>query len=357
MHFAVAIIGLATMLTCGSLGQSEAQTFTVTSIGPVGTTGTHPYAVNDRGQAVGQAYNQTGISSYRAFLYDLGNPGAGVQILPGFMGNTTTQANGINHAGQVVGYGTGATGSISAFIWDAVNGTRQIDMIADTSGTTATGIGWTLGLARAINAQGDILCQDSSGSRLCIWRMTTDAVSGAKTLTVTAVPNVSGWRYADLNDNGVVLTDAPNPSTGVNAFGLWSSGAGLFNTFIDPSFKQGYALNNLGVAVSHYGQIYRPGVGVSLLGSLGSGNSEGWDVNDANQVVGISGGANRANVGFLWQNGVMKSLQSLSDAGRNWDLAVASGMSNPVNAAGTAGYIVGWGAYKRQGAGWILAPK
>jgi probable HAF family extracellular repeat protein len=347
-------IGVLAMAVVGKL---PAQTYTVSSIGPVGSTGTHPYAVNDRGQAVGQFYTQAGTSSYRAFLYDLGNPAAGVQILPGFRGNTTTQANGINHAGQVVGYGSSPSGSISAFLWDATNGTRQIDQIADSSGVTAAGMGWTLGLARAINASGDILCQDSSGQRMCIWRLTADIVSGATTLSVAAVPNVSGWRYTDLNDNGVVLTDALNPGTGTVDFGLWGSSASVFNTFIDASFKQGYALNNLGVAVSHYGQIFRPGVGVSLLGSFGSGNSEGWDVNDANQVVGISSGANRANVGFLWQNGVMKSLQSLSDAGKNWDLAVASGMSNPVNASGTAGYIVGWGSYKKQAAGWILAPR
>ena len=347
---------LTTALVVIAGSHARAQTYSIASIGPVGSSGAHPYAVNDVSRAVGLAYTQAGTSSYRAFLYDLRNPAAGVQILPGFNGNTTTQANGINHAGQVVGYGTSATGAISAFLWDATNGTRQIDQIADSTGSTAAGLGWTLGLARAINAGGDILCQDSSGQRMCIWRLTTDAVSGATTLTVASVPNVSGWRYADLNDNGVVLTDALNPTTGIVDFGLWSSSAGAFNTFIDSSFKQGYAVNNLGVAVSHYGQIYRPGVGVTLLGSFGSGSSEGWDINDANQVVGISSSASRANVAFLWQNGVMKSLQSLSDAGKNWDLSVASAMSNPTNAFGTAGYIVGWGAYKKQAAGWILAP-
>src|SRR5207248_7919735 len=102
-----------------------------------------------------------------------------------------------------------------------------------------------LARALAINSSGDILCRDYSG-RLGVWRMTTDPTSGARTLTVTEVPiaNVNDWSYTDLNDNGVVLTDAVNPSTGVVAFGLWSSNAGVFNTFIDPSFKQGYALNN-----------------------------------------------------------------------------------------------------------------
>lgn len=350
-------LGLATTTAAFAQKSSSTPIYTVTSIGPVGSTGTHPFAVNDRGQVVGLAYNQSGTSSYRAFFYDLGHSAAGVQILPGFMGYTTTQANSINHAGQVVGYGTGTTGSISAFLWDATNGTRQIDHIADTSGATAEGMGWNLGLARAINARGDILCRDFSSGQMCIWRMATDAVNGGTTLMVTAVPNISGWSYTGLNDAGLVLTDAPNASTGIDTFGLWDSGEGLFNTYIDPAFKQGYALNNLGVAVSKYGQIFRPGIGIALLGSLGSGSAEGWGVNDSNQVVGISGTASRANVAFLWQSGVMRSLQSLSDASNSWDLSVASGMSNVTNAAGTAGYIVGWGSYSRQAAGWILAPR
>jgi probable HAF family extracellular repeat protein len=360
--FAIACLnalGLATACITSAIAQKSSTTpiYSITSIGPVGSAGTHPFAVNDRGQAVGLAYNQSGTSSYRAFLYDLGNPAAGVQILPGFVGSTTTQANGINHAGQVVGYCTCATGAIAAFLWDAANGTRQIDRIADTSGATAAGMGWNLGLARAINARGDILCRDFVLNQMCIWRMQVNLSTGVASLSVTAVPNQSGWSYTDLNDNGVVLTDALNPAVGAYSFGLWDSNADSFTTFFAPSFKQGYALNNYGVAVSHYGQIYRPGIGVSLLGSLGSGNAEGWDVNDSNQVVGISGTANRANVAFLWQNGVMRNLQSLTDAGNNWNLSVASGMSNVTNAAGAAGYIVGWGAYSKQAAGWILAPR
>jgi probable HAF family extracellular repeat protein len=340
--------------------------YTITSIGPIGSSVIRPFAVNDRGQAVGQSSAPSGTTSDRAFFFDSADPAAGAQILPLLAGRpelARAQANDINHAGQVVGYCESPTAdpvwSESGFLWDSTNGIREIDQIADSSGATAATLGWTIDLTYAINASGDILCYSVSRSQKCLWHMATDA-NGVRTLTVKSVPDTSGaGPYTDLNDSGVVLTQAVNPSTGMDAFALWDSAAGRFNTFIDPAFKQGYALNNLGVAVSHYGQIYRPGAGVSLLGSLGSGGCSANAVNDANQVVGISGAKGRSgvNIAFFWQNGMMQNLQSLTNADRNWTLNVAWGMSNPTNPAGTAGYVVGWGSYKNQAAGWVLTPR
>jgi probable HAF family extracellular repeat protein len=354
MKISLLVLAIVFALAANDACKVSAQSYTVSSIGPIGNTWSRPYAVNDRGQAVGVSYITS--NSGWAFVYDSTN---GVRLLPALAGSSKAQANAINHAGQVVGYCTSPSGSITAFLWDSTNGTRRIDQIADSAGVTAASLGWTIGSARAINARGDILCWASSGPAIiCVWRMTAEP-SGATALSVSAVPNVTELSDTNLNDIGVVLTTALNPSTGAYAFGLWDSYAGNFNLFIEPSFQQGSALNNLGVAVSHYGQIYQPGSGVTLLGSLGSGSAEAWYVNDANQVVGFSraNGRSGVNLAFLWQNGVMKNLQSLTNADKNWTLNIAGGMSNPTNSTGTAGFVVGWGTYKTQAVGWILSPK
>ena len=121
---------LAAVLLVAAVVGVRAQTYTVTSIGPIGNTWSRPYAVNDRGQAVGVACVTS--NSGWAFLYEAAN---GVRLLPALPGSSKSQANAINHAGQVVGYCTSPTGSISGFLWDKSNGTRQIDQIADSSGT------------------------------------------------------------------------------------------------------------------------------------------------------------------------------------------------------------------------------
>ena len=350
-----AATGLAAVFFAGMSITAHAQSYTVASIGPSGSTFSLPYAVNDRGQAVGKSY-LTSTNGW-AFIY---TTATGVQLLPALAGSSRSEANAINHNGQVVGYCLIATGP-AGVLWDATNGTRQIDRIADAKGVTAASLGWTIWRGRAINSSGDILCWGTrSGVRsLGIWHMATDLL-GATALTVTQVPNHSEWDYFDLNDNGVVLTDAWNPAANAYAFGLWDSNLPAFSTFLGPSFTRGYALNNYGVAISLDGLIYRPGIGITQLGSLG-GNpayTTAYDINDISQVVGYSGAKSGSTpIAFLWQNGVMKDLLTLSDAGNNWKFHFALSASNPSNASGTAGFIVGSGSYKNQTVGWILTPK
>ena len=350
-----AAAGLAAVLLAGVSITAHAQSYTVASVGPSGSNFSLPYAVNDRGQAVGKSY-LTSPNGW-AFIY---TTATGLQLLPALAGSSQSEANAINHNGQVVGYCLIATGP-AGVLWDATNFPHQIDQIADSKGVTAARLGWTIWRGRAINSIGDILCWGTrSGVRsLGIWHMAADSF-GATALTVTQVPNHSEWDYFDLNDNGVVLTDALNPAANAYSFGLWDSNSGAFSTFLGPSFTRGYALNNYGVAISLDGLIYRPGIGITQLGSLG-GNpayTTAYDINDISQVVGYSGAKNSSTpIAFLWQNGVMKDLRTLSNADTRWQFHNASSASNPSNGSGSAGYIVGWGSYKNQNVGWILTPK
>lgn len=353
MKIKFSALALAAILLLAAIGgQARAQTYTITNIGPLGNTWYRPYAVNDRGQAVGASHP---ASQYGwAFIYDAST---GVRTLPAFAGSSWSQANAINHAGQVVGDCVTATSAYTGFLWDIDHGTRRIDQIADSNGVTAASLGWSVNRTKAINRSGDILFSSVSRYTPGIWRMRTDPTTGATTLTVTAVPFAnSSLSFTDLNDNGVVLTRYLNPSTGLYPYCLWDSISGQYTTAIDPAFLQGCAMNNSGFAISKSGHISDPAGAITLLGSLGSGFCNPYDINDANQVVGISAGKVQGQyLAFLWENGVMKGLQSLTDAGANWRLDAAVGMSNKINLS--AGYIVGNGLYKTQNVGWILTPK
>src|SRR5438128_830892 len=78
------LAALALAALCGHPARAQkgstAPAYTLSSVGPIGNTWSRPFAVNDRGEAVGQSYITS--NSGRAFLYDLANPAAGVQILP-----------------------------------------------------------------------------------------------------------------------------------------------------------------------------------------------------------------------------------------------------------------------------------
>ena len=127
-----ALVLAAILLLAAIGGQARAQTYTITSIGPIGNTYYRPYAVNDRGQAVGASHP---ASQYGwAFIYDAST---GVRTLPAFAGSSWSQANAINHAGQVVGDCVTATSAYTGFLWDIDHGTRRIDHARCVTGAAA----------------------------------------------------------------------------------------------------------------------------------------------------------------------------------------------------------------------------
>jgi probable HAF family extracellular repeat protein len=76
-------------------------------------------------------------------------------------------AFGLNEAGQVVGTSDTAEGS-HAFIWDSVNGMRDLNDLIDP------GLGWTLLEAADINNRGQIVGFGSDGTDLLGFLLTPD---------------------------------------------------------------------------------------------------------------------------------------------------------------------------------------
>jgi len=117
------------------------------------------YAVNDRGQIVGERDG-------RAFLCQNGET-LDLGTLPG---DRASQARGINASGQVIGESIAADGASRAILWqasamvalgtlpgDVASTARGINASAQVIGeSVAAGSGWVLTTASAINDAGQI---------------------------------------------------------------------------------------------------------------------------------------------------------------------------------------------------------
>ena len=97
------------------------------------------YALNDSGQVVGVVFNTTGVGQEQAFI----GTAVGSTTIPLPVGWSSSLAYGINNSGEVVGSGSGG-----GFVWDATNGSRDLNRLAPA--------GWTITDAIAINNKGQI---------------------------------------------------------------------------------------------------------------------------------------------------------------------------------------------------------
>jgi probable HAF family extracellular repeat protein len=362
-------------LIAGGAASASAQKYSLAAIpSPPNSSGPcQPVAVNDRGQTVGYVPTGNDPQTDLPFIYD---PSAGTRVLPSFVLGAGGVALSINHAGHVVGYrwsgGFGGPVTVTGFVWDSANGTRQLDQIADSNGVTAANLGWNTTVAWNINTQGDILCGDfDAGIRIGIWRMTT--TGGVSTLNVIPVPydglatGIIGFS-TQLNDSGIVLTY--QTTTSGRRPVLWDSNSGAF-TEISPTLGLAVGLNNNGAAAGNgvtydaFGNwsttgmawLYTGSGGVTNLGSLGGGTAYVHGINDLNQVVGYSPAPGAGAQAVIWQNGSITNLNNLTGGGRKWFLSGADAISNSANAKHTAGYIVGEGVYNGVLTAWIATPK
>ncbi len=266
---------------------------------------TDPVAINDLGHVVGRnriwrdgvasvmtglgswAYAQginnagqvVGYESARAFLWQDGV----VTLLPAIAPGKNAYAMAINSAGDVVGYSDNiATVGITNFratLWHRAGGTSDLGSMPGDS----------YSVAYAINDSGQVGCLSKPtigggyGENLFM------ADNGA---IVSVVPNSGDSRIFDINNHVQIVGHLQ-----YKAF-LWENGT------------------------------------VTMLGDF-SGSSRATAINDAGQIVG-SGWLPSGNRAFLYEGGVMHDLNDLVDGLGTWVLTEAQGINE-------AGQIVGWG--------------
>jgi hypothetical protein len=159
------------------------------------TAGNHALDVNGFGEAVGSVTGADGYSSYPALW------GAdGAHTLPLLPGGTQGSASAINDARVVVGYSYSPMDDVQyesrAFVWDSVNGTRDLNVLA---GNPAP---YSLDNAYAINASGQILVSAFN--------------SAAYLLTPSPLP--SRPLYVRASEGGTGINLSWNDSYGANSY-------------------------------------------------------------------------------------------------------------------------------------------
>jgi len=318
---------------CAALGAPPAARadalYTVTVIGGAGSAA---YDVNESGQVVGQLYSG---SAYTGFFYD-----GGTLTDLGQLGGTGSLAYRLNDSGTVVGSICHDEGN------QAISYANGVVTLLPFTGYSA---------ANDINAAGVItgtaLFDDGQG----FTERHAYLYAGGVVTDLGGLPG-SPRPYSEgngINDAGhvagtIVVGDFPNlPS---NPF-LYRKGAihdlGNFGGI----FSNGWAVNNHDQVVGSAGRafdetdpgnlypisafLYSDGVLHNLGAMVPNGNSSAYDINDQGQVVGWTDTAEGA-LAYLYSAGSMVLLNSLIDPASGWSIVSAVGINEAHQIAGRA---------------------
>lgn len=298
--------------------------FIITDLGQ----GNTPAAISALGQyVVGQ--NAAG----HAFLYDtLSNQ---TQDL-GTLGGASSQANGVNDSGQVVGQAANASNVTTAFLYS--NGTMQ--SLGTLPGGGSSG-------ANAINDAGQVVgSSDSShGTDAFVY----DSVN--KMIDITGTDAANG-----INASGLVTGDEPYNNFNSIAFIYDSATKTKQNLIPDDGYSGGNAINASGDIVGfsesasdYHLHAFLYNGSYNNLGDLpGYDSSAALGINASGQVVGDSYNAGQNDhSAFIYSGGVMTDLTSQLDNGAGWSLKYAYAISD-------SGQIVGEGTYNGVEHGFLL---
>jgi probable HAF family extracellular repeat protein len=210
----------------------------------------------------------------------------------------TSEADGINNAGQVLGDYQSAGGNTQGFVYS--NGAFT---------NLAPAVGFTQVNPVAINNNGLVVAMDVSGGS-----STTVLYSGG---TPTNLGSLNGLTPYAINDSGVIagidqnagqnraVTDTYNPSTGtttISALGSLGYGWTTADAINNSGVVTGEALTSNGLY-----QVYSYSNGVMTnLNSPYSGNASGHSINAQGDIAGYT--ENGLGQAFLYKNGQFTAL-------------------------------------------------
>ena len=121
------------------------QNGTMTPLGTLGGSWSIAYAINDQNQIAGQAYTRGNRAAHAFRLTD------GQMVDLGSLGGSGSWGLAINNSGTVVGFATTRVNEYHAFV--STNGARMQDL----NRLIPANSGWVLGQANGINDAGQIV--------------------------------------------------------------------------------------------------------------------------------------------------------------------------------------------------------
>jgi probable HAF family extracellular repeat protein len=299
----------------------------------------YAYGINDAGQVVGQSNEDAFLWSSSGGMIDLGK-----------LGGSSSQANGINSGGQIVGTTGTRSGVGRAFLWNASTGMQDLGSLAGSNS-------YGYGINDAGQVVGWTIAAISGDTHAFLW----DASSGMTDLGTLGGPGSIAF---GLNTSGQVAGSAEtpnvfNPNIGLHthhAF-LWNNGVmtdlGTLPGATSPNdFSIAYGINSSGhvvgesdTGVDHHAFLWSNSVMTDLGIVHGGPDSVAHGINISDQVVGTSGRS-----AFLWSPSAgMIDLNTLIPSGSGWNLTDASAINDN-------GQIVGVGTINGQTHAYLLTP-
>jgi probable HAF family extracellular repeat protein len=228
-------------------------------------------------------------------------------------GPSFSEGHGLNDSGDVVGYGTSAATN-EAFIWKRGIGMNALPKLVGSAYCTANGIN-NAGLVVGF-------CDDPAANKrtATLWQNNTpravvfsESAAGSEALAVNTLGDVSGTfrTTSQLDQAFTVDTRLATPvARGVTPLPADLKGSGRGNAINSQGFIAGNAIVNAGFVGgginqnSHQPYLWNPAVRVNAILPVGvlpnatAKFGEARGINDTRQVVGIYD-----NRGFLWTPG------------------------------------------------------
>ncbi|HUW62946.1 MAG TPA: hypothetical protein VMZ06_18220 [Candidatus Bathyarchaeia archaeon] len=256
---------------------------------------------------------------------------------------------GINDAGQVVGWSDTTSDDNHAFLWDPVNGMRDLSVLDS--------------VAMGINNAGQVVgASDTMSDELhaFLWdeehRMRDLGTLGGETSVACGI-----------NDAGQVVGQSETTSDEMHAF-LWDEEHGMRDLgTVGGEMSFAWAINNAGLVVvssmTSFAEIHTflwdPVNSMQNLGSLGGNSTAAQGINDAGQVVGQSVTTSDEVHAFLWdEEHGMRDLNDLIDPNSGWTLRNMIDLNEEGAMVGEGEYgnvqqavLVTWGGGADEGGG------
>lgn len=312
-------------------GTTASPKYQVREVHLSGAAGSNLSAVNQRGEAVGNAWDSQN-APYRPFVWRDGK----ATPLPYPSDCEDAIALDINNKGAILGAALTSDGDIRGVLWE-------------NKKVTVFGIAGKYVYPRAINDAGAI-----TGSTMEVGGRTPPTAflwSQGKFQNIDALNEATGINAAS-EVIGVKMTDGDDPS--LDAL-LWRQGKGAEVLAKPSGFKYAVALglNNGNQVVGAVAQ--EDGTPVAIRWDKGKAQllsptpSIAYSVNDKSQAVGFA--AQERTIGaYLWNGSKGIPLQDTLRRGKDWQLIVAEDINQ-------SGQIVGAGFHNDKICGFLLTPE